>query len=97
LFQISLVFVASAEEGVQASAFKLEAVKLLDQPSGDKALLQEIRLILKPTDKERPTRFLTIQGESASLKYSFASTRQLRGVRRLPIPSWEMRLFQKPN
>jgi FixJ family two-component response regulator len=46
---IPIVFITgSAEQSARALALELGAVKFLDKPYGDKALLREIGLILKP-------------------------------------------------
>jgi FixJ family two-component response regulator len=48
---IPIIFItASADNGTRALARELGAVNVLDKASGDKALLKEIRLILKPWD-----------------------------------------------
>ncbi|MFZ0417171.1 MAG: response regulator [Candidatus Sulfotelmatobacter sp.] len=49
---IPMIFIAaSAHQADQKLAFELGAISLRDKPSGDRALLQAIRLILKPGDK----------------------------------------------
>jgi FixJ family two-component response regulator len=51
---IPIIFItASADDGAQAR--ELGAVNVLDRPSGDKALLKEICLILQPRDKDGQT------------------------------------------
>jgi len=53
---IPMIFITtSADESARALAIELGAVKFLDKPYGDKALLKEISLILKPRDQERRT------------------------------------------
>ena len=50
---IPVIFItASADARAQALARELGAVNVLDKPSGEKALLKEICLILKPTDAD---------------------------------------------
>jgi FixJ family two-component response regulator len=57
---IPIIFITvSADERVRARALDLGAVNLLEQPSGDKALLKELCFILKPRDKEGRTDFNT--------------------------------------
>jgi FixJ family two-component response regulator len=46
---IPMVFiVAHADERARALALELGAVNILDKPSGDKALLKQVRSILEP-------------------------------------------------
>ncbi len=48
---IPIIFIAaSADNGTRALERELGAVNVLDKASGDKALLKEIRLVLKPWD-----------------------------------------------
>lgn len=48
---IPIIFItASADERARTLAHELGALRLLDKPSGDKALLKAIRLVLKPAD-----------------------------------------------
>ena len=50
---IPIIFITAAkDETSRALAFKMGAVNVLDNPSGDKALLKEIYLILKPRNQE---------------------------------------------
>jgi FixJ family two-component response regulator len=50
---IPMVFiVALADERSRALATKLGAVNILEKPSGEKTLLKEISMILKPRDKD---------------------------------------------
>jgi FixJ family two-component response regulator len=55
---IPIVFITtSADERVQAIGSKMGAVDFQVQPSGEKALLKEIGLRLKPKGKQEPTGF----------------------------------------
>jgi FixJ family two-component response regulator len=48
---IPMIFIASsAHQPDRKLAFELGAISLMDKPSGDRALLRAIRLILKPGD-----------------------------------------------
>lgn len=50
---IPMVFIVSmANERARATAIEVGAVNVLDKPSGEKALLKEIRLLLKPRSTE---------------------------------------------
>ncbi len=50
-----IFFSAATDEGARALAFKTGVLNVLDNPSGNQALLKEISLILKPRDTERRT------------------------------------------
>ena len=53
---VPIIFITTSEdEKARALAHELGAVNVLDKPSGDHALLKEIRLILKPRDEEKLT------------------------------------------
>ena len=57
---IPIIFMtASEDQKARAQAVKAGAVDVLDKTSGDKALLKEIRLILKPSDKDGGTNLHT--------------------------------------
>lgn len=51
----SIFIIATEGEKARSLAHELGVVIVLDKPSGDKALLKEIRYILKPRGKEQPT------------------------------------------